>query len=98
MALDPHYLLNVEFLRFVMEVNIALLQSRAVGLIPGISRQVLLEMAVPLPPLEEQEEIVATLEQHFRSLRSAQSLLNQSLGMLKKLRSSTLSASLAGRL
>lgn len=98
MALDPHYLLNVEFLRFVMEVNIALLQSRAVGLFPGISRQVLLEMAVPLPPLEEQEEIVATLEQHFRSLRSAQSLLNQSLGMLKKLRSSTLSASLAGRL
>lgn len=71
MALDPHNLLNVEFLRFVMEINIALIQSRAVGLIPGISRQVLLDMAVPLPPLEEQERIVEKLEARLTQIDDA---------------------------
>lgn len=52
----------------------------------------------PLAPLGEQKEIVSVLGRHLESYRSAQSLLNESLKILRELRSSTVSASLAGRI
>lgn len=52
----------------------------------------------PLAPLSEQKEIVSVLGRHLESYQSAQSLLNESLKILRELRSSTVSASLAGRI
>ena len=50
--------MNVEFLQIVMASFIMQITSAAKGIIPGISREDLLEMLIPCPPLHEQIRIV----------------------------------------
>jgi type I restriction enzyme S subunit len=58
MAIRNNLGLNVEFLRIVMTSFIVQITSAAKGIIPGISREDLLNMLIPLPPLNEQNYIV----------------------------------------
>jgi type I restriction enzyme S subunit len=58
MAVRNNLGLNVEFLRIVMASLIVQITSAAKGIIPGISREDLLNMLIPLPPLNEQRHIV----------------------------------------
>ena len=60
--------LNVEFLRIVMASFIVQITSAAKGIIPGISREDLLDMLIPLPPLAEQQRIVTAIETAFEQL------------------------------
>jgi type I restriction enzyme S subunit len=50
--------MNVKFLQIVMTSFIMQITSAAKGIIPGISREDLLEMLIPCPPLGEQSRIV----------------------------------------
>ena len=50
--------MSVEFLEIVMTSFIIQITSAAKGIIPGISREDLLEMFIPCPPLHEQARIV----------------------------------------
>ena len=43
-------------------MNINELQNKSTGVIPGISREDILNIKVPLPPLKEQECIVAKID------------------------------------
>ena len=54
--------MNVDFLRYAMTSFIAHITSAAKGIIPGISRDDLLEMLIPCPPLREQQRIVNAIE------------------------------------
>ena len=66
MALRPYiYCLEVIYLKYFLEHNVESLKNEGNGLIPGISRDVVLNKKISLPPLEEQKEIVRILDKVF---------------------------------
>ncbi len=62
MALRPSPSIIKEYLATVLQSMINHIKSEANGLIPGISRDVILELLIPLPPLAEQHRIVEQIE------------------------------------
>jgi len=49
---------DLHYLKLYLELNIGTLESQANSMIPGISREVVLNSLVPIPPLQEQIKIV----------------------------------------
>ncbi|RGX43539.1 hypothetical protein DWV22_10930 [Weissella confusa] len=62
MAIRTTSALNINFVRYVLLFEMSKLKQKANSMIPGISRQDLLEEILPLPPLEEQIRIVEKLD------------------------------------
>ena len=61
--------LNVDFLRIVMDSFVLQITSAAKGIIPGISRDDLLDIIIPCPPIQEQARIVTATEYAISNLR-----------------------------
>jgi type I restriction enzyme S subunit len=62
MAIRTNFISRI-YLHFFLDSSFDLLQSEKKGTgIPGITRENILEKVFPLPPLAEQERIVAKLE------------------------------------
>lgn len=72
---DIHHIVKIEYLKAVVSYNITDIVSKANGLIPGLRRDLLLSLSIPLPPLPEQHRIVAKIEELFAQLDSIQSSL-----------------------
>ncbi len=70
MAIRNRSGLNTKFLQIVMASFILQITSAAKGIIPGISREDLLDMVIPCPPIEEQSRIVTAVDE-------SQSILNE---------------------
>ena len=68
MAIRNSNSLSVEFLQIVLASFIVQITLAAKGIIPGISREDLLDMFIPCPPLAEQHRIVAAVESTFAYL------------------------------
>ena len=49
---------NLHYLKLYLELNLAVLESQANSMIPGISRDIILNCVVPIPPIEEENRIV----------------------------------------
>lgn len=64
MALRPSPSIIKEYLATVLQSMINHIKSEANGLIPGISRDVILELLIPIPPLAEQQRIVQAIAQY----------------------------------
>ena len=54
---------NMSFARYFLQANITYLKTKGQGVIPGIDRASVLNVPFPLPPLEEQNRIVAKIEE-----------------------------------
>ena len=54
---------SYSFLRYFLNMSVPQLKKKSQGVIPGISREHVLSALLPLPPLAEQERIVAKLEE-----------------------------------
>ena len=76
MAIRPFSAIDAKYLKYYFSYNISQLESGATSMIPGVSRDVILPMLIPLPPLAEQQRIVAKIEQIFAQLNA----LEKSLG------------------
>ena len=63
MAIRNREGLNIEFLRIVLSSFILQITSAARGVIPGISREDLLNILIPCPPLREQAHIVKAVSE-----------------------------------
>jgi len=68
--------LNTEFLQYALSFYILKITDAARGIIPGISREDLLELVLPCPPLSEQEHIVSAIERAFEKLEEIAVNLN----------------------
>ena len=63
------YGIDLKYIKCFLQSNLSILEKNANSMIPGISRSTLLSMMFPLPPLKEQQRIVAQIEKLFEQLR-----------------------------
>lgn len=63
MAIKKTSILNMDFVRCFLHANFRLIKSKGQGVIPGIDRGSVLQLSFPLPPLAEQNRIVAQIEE-----------------------------------
>lgn len=55
--------INLHYLKYFLEAMIRNLQKQAKSMIPGISREVLLNALFPLPPIDEQNRIIERIDE-----------------------------------
>jgi len=53
--------ISINYVKIILDIKASDFKSNATGLIPGIDRKTVLKTIVPLPPIEEQEEIISKL-------------------------------------
>jgi len=76
MAIRNTYNLNVEFLSLCIEWSMEEIKQAAKGLIPGISREDILNLILPVPPKHEQEHIVSIISDAFSVMTTIEKSLS----------------------
>ena len=76
MAIRNIYSLNVDFLALCIEYSMTKIKQAAKGLIPGISREDILNLVIPIPPTKEQENICTKLKVTFSAIEHIEKSLN----------------------
>ena len=62
MAIRSYNLISNEYLMLFLTARVNKIRAQMNGLIPGIDRNVMLNVLTPLPPLAEQRRIVKAIE------------------------------------
>ena len=94
--------ISLSYVKSVVEANLQTIISNAQGVIPGISREHILNLLIPLPPTNEQyeidkklQEILPVIDRYAKSQETLDKLNVKLLGNLKK---SILQEAVQGRL
>ena len=64
------------FLALCIEYSMTKIKQAAKGLIPGISREDILNLVIPIPPTKEQENICNKLKVTFSAIEHIEKSLN----------------------
>ena len=76
MAIRSHRTIRPNFLQYALLNNLASIRKKANGIIPGISRPVILDLVIPLPPIIEHDRIVSRILEFESLLESIEYVLN----------------------
>lgn len=90
---------DVDYLYYFLKSNFNLLNTNTRGTgIPHVDPDVLWNLEIPLPPLSEQQRLVAKLDALFGSLEQLKSRLNTIPQLLKTFRQAVLTQAVTGKL
>lgn len=98
MAIRPQNNVVLTFLYFFLASQSDSLKEKGNGLIPGVSRSIILELIFPLPPLDEQERIVTHIESLFAKLDEAKEKAESVLESYETRKAAILHKAFAGEL
>lgn len=96
MAIEPGSLVDVTYLLQHIQDALHIIQEQAVGLIPGISRGVLLALPIPLPPIDEQRAIVEKVHTTNQKIEDVLRRLDQFLEQVPQQREVLIQAGVTG--
>ena len=71
MAIRSSSLIDIDYVQIVLSSLVESLKAAAKSMIPGISREDVLQALLPLPPLAEQERIVRKIEELLPLIKMA---------------------------
>jgi restriction endonuclease S subunit len=97
-AFRPWPDLDVRFVHLALDHDIRSLIHRAAGLIPGLTREDILNQPAFLPPVNEQRRIVEKVEALLARVNAARDRLAKVPAILKRFRQAVLAAACSGRL
>lgn len=95
---DVSKMMSIEYIKMVVSYYIEDIIADANGLIPGLKRELLLSLLMPIPPLQEQRRIITTFE---KLMSFIESIDNDSLELTKAIKiaqSKILDLAIHGRL
>lgn len=96
------FVADIEFIQFYIQRQVEHLRSKAKSMIPGIDRNNVLQLPFPLPPLAEQERIVAKIEELLPLVeeygKAEEKLTKLNAEFPDKLRKSILQQAIQGKL
>jgi len=102
MSLRPYFGIDIFYFKIFIDNYVPILISQAKSMIPGISREDVLPILCPLPPLAEQQRIVARIEELMPLVeaydREEQKLSALEAGFPDALRQSILQYAVEGKL
>ena len=84
---DETETIESEYIKICIYNNISDIISKANGLIPGLKRELLLSLSLPIPPLHEQKRIVSVVKEYLSLMESIETNtfdLQSAIGKAKK--------------
>ena len=85
---DETETIESEYIKICIYNNISDIISKANGLIPGLKRELLLSLSLPIPPLREQKRIVSVVKEYLSLMESIETNtfdLQSAIGKAKKI-------------
>lgn len=98
MAVKKSPFMEMRFILYFLMAKFNYLKEKGQGLIPGVDRKNVLNMLFLLPPLVEQQRIVARIEQAFSALDTIDALQAKYADNLAVLKSKLIDAAIQGKL
>lgn len=95
---DETGILDNRYIKICIASNIADIISKANGLIPGLKRELLLSLMIPIAPLSEQKRIINEVERWFTLIDELESNEGDLLKAIDKAKSKILDLAIHGKL
>jgi len=95
---DETDIINSKFIKLCIASNISGIIANANGLIPGLKRELLLSLIIPVAPIEEQSRIVTAVEQWFTLIDSLEKETDDLSAKIRQIKSSILDLAIHGKL
>ncbi len=89
---------DIKYIKVVVKNNIENIISKANGLIPGLKRELLLSLQLPLPPISEQHRIVYEIERWFSLIDQIEQGKADLQSIIKQAKSKILDLAIHGKL
>jgi type I restriction enzyme S subunit len=96
--LPPEGIASRYLFYFLLHRRLELVRAGQGGAQANISQEIVREIEVPLPPIDEQQRIVAKIDELFSELDAGVASLKRARALLKKYRQAVLKAAVAGEL
>ena len=90
--------INIKYIKAVVKHNIEDIISKANGLIPGLKRELLLSLQIPLPPFSEQQRIIIEMEHLFTLIDKVEKNKYDLQAIIKQAKNKILDLAIHGKL
>jgi len=90
--------INIKYIKAVVKHNIEDIISKANGLIPGLKRELLLSLQIPLPPFSEQQRIIIEMEHLFTLIDKVEKNKYDLQAIIKQAKNKILDLAIQGKL